>query len=101
MKEMGVDEFTQHNCYFREEAASAKRVVEAYQHREMVRKTEVKQPLLFGLKRTAKTFPDATPWLWVGGIAFVLWFLWAVTQSSKTRIPPSDCDVSTTCTESK
>jgi hypothetical protein len=102
VKEMTMDEFVQHDCYVRAEAERGRKELEAHLHWEAVKEEDAKRPPLpFGLKRSSKIFPDATPWFWIAGIVFVLWFLWTIAHPGQTRIAPSDCDISTACTDSK
>jgi hypothetical protein len=102
MKELSVTEYIQHDCYTRAEVERSRREMEAHFHWEALKKEDAKQPPLpFGLKRSTKIFLDVTPWLWAVGIVIVLWFLWSIVHQGQTKIAPSDCDISTACTDSR
>ena len=101
-KAMSVTDFSQHDCYLRAQAEQDKKEVESYLRWEALKEEDERQPPLpFGLKRSTKIFPDAAPWLWVAGIVFVVWFLWAISHPGQARVAPSDCDIATACTDSR
>lgn len=99
-KEMSVSEFLEHPCYLCSEAKRSNQELDAHLHWEAVKTQDEKlEPLPFGLNRRTKIGPDATLWLWLAGVIFVLWLLYTMVHPNK-GINPSDCDVSTACVDS-